>query len=242
MDESGTEATAHATGARWTRSRWADLAGSGAVPVVVEGAILFAVAGRTDLPRVWLMLVLTLLGRLAVRTYVASRDPELAYRRGHPGPGTPLWDRVWLAGFVLLALSIPVVTGLELRWHGPTMPWWLWPPGFGLFCLGLAVTTWAMVTNPHFETTVRIQKDRAHAVADKGPYALVRHPGYLGTIAFLAGCPLMLGSWWSIAPVSAACAWMISRTVLEDRLLHRDLADYASYAARVPARLFPGLW
>lgn len=30
------------------------------------------------------------------------------------------------------------------------------------------------------EKTVRIQTDRGHRVIDTGPYAHVRHPGYLG--------------------------------------------------------------
>jgi protein-S-isoprenylcysteine O-methyltransferase Ste14 len=227
---------------RRARAWWVEVLGSGALPVVVIGAILFATAGRTDLPRVWCTLVLTLIGRLGVRTLVARVDPELAYRRGHPGPGTPAWDRAWLAGFVLMALSIPAAAGLELRWHGPTMSWWLWPPGFALFCFGLGITAWAMLTNTHFETFIRIQKDRGHVVAQSGPYALARHPGYLGAISFLLCCPLMLGSWWSAAPVLAGCAWLVLRTAVEDRLLHRELEGYAAYAERVRARLVPGIW
>ena len=40
--------------------------------------------------------------------------------------------------------------------------------------------TWAQSVNRHFETTIRIQSDRAHAVIDTGPYAFVRHPMYAG--------------------------------------------------------------
>lgn len=38
-----------------------------------------------------------------------------------------------------------------------------------------------MVVNPFFEKTVRIQTDRGHRVIDTGPYAYMRHPGYMDT-------------------------------------------------------------
>lgn len=44
-----------------------------------------------------------------------------------------------------------------------------------------------MESNPHFEATVRIQRDQQHRVIDRGPYRTLRHPGYA------AGIPLLFG-------------------------------------------------
>jgi protein-S-isoprenylcysteine O-methyltransferase Ste14 len=71
---------------------------------------------------------------------------------------------------------------------------------------------------------------------------------------FCLGCPLAsgllaavassiaLGSWIStfIAPI--ALALLVWRTIVEDRMLQRDLPGYANYAARVQYRLVPGIW
>ena len=100
-----------------------------------------------------------------------------------------------------------------------------------------------MVVNPHFEKTVRIQTDRDHRLIDTGPYRIVRHPGYLGTIlSFILSAPLLLGSWWAFVPAAASTASLIVRTALEDRTLRTELAGYEDYARRVRYRLAPGIW
>jgi hypothetical protein len=52
------------------------------------------------------------------------------------------------------------------------------------------------------------------------------------------GCLL----WISTFIVPIAFALLVWRTMVEDRMLQRDLLGYADYAARVPYRLVPGVW
>jgi len=117
-----------------------------------------------------------------------------------------------------------------------------WLLGLPLFVSGWALIIWSMVVNPFFEKTVRIQNDHDHRVIDTGPYAYVRHPGYVGFLAWILSTPLLLGSIWSFAPALLAAAALVIRTVLEDRLLQAELAGYAAYATRVRFRLIPGVW
>ena len=77
---------------------------------------------------------------------------------------------------------------------------------------------------------------------DKGPYAYVRHPGYVGFVGFIVGTPLLLGSVWAFVPALLAVASLVVRTALEDRTLTNELAGFREYAARVKYRLVPGLW
>jgi protein-S-isoprenylcysteine O-methyltransferase Ste14 len=100
-----------------------------------------------------------------------------------------------------------------------------------------------MLVNPHFEKTVRIQRDRSHKVIDAGPYRIVRHPGYACVIPGFVLCPpLVLGSWWSFVPALAAVIVLVIRTALEDRTLRNELPGYKEYAQRVRYRLLPGVW
>jgi protein-S-isoprenylcysteine O-methyltransferase Ste14 len=48
----------------------------------------------------------------------------------------------------------------------------------------------AMTVNRFFSAVVRIQRDRGHNVVDAGPYAIVRHPGYLGMITAIPSSAL----------------------------------------------------
>jgi protein-S-isoprenylcysteine O-methyltransferase Ste14 len=73
----------------------------------------------------------------------------------------------------------------------------------------------------------------------RGPYALVRHPAYLGTLVAHVGLTLVFPSVWSIAAL--ALLWLpavLVRTLLEDRELRR-LPAYGEYAAEVRSSLVP---
>ena len=51
-----------------------------------------------------------------------------------------------------------------------------------------------------------------------------------------------LGSWVAMIPIGAFIGIFIRRTLLEDRLLVRDLAGYAEYARHVRYRLLAGVF
>ena len=96
-----------------------------------------------------------------------------------------------------------------------------------------------MLTNPHFEATVRIQTDRSHRVVTTGPYAIVRHPGYVGASLWVLGSPLIVGSAYGLIPAGITVGLLVLRTYLEDKTLHAELPGYVEYAQRVRYRLIP---
>jgi len=75
-----------------------------------------------------------------------------------------------------------------------------------------------------------------------GPYKLVRHPGYVGTILFELSSPFLLGSLWAFIPGGLAALVFIIRTAYEDRSLQDELDGYTDFAAQVRYRLLPGIW
>ena len=114
--------------------------------------------------------------------------------------------------------------------------------GYALLITGLAGLTWAESVNKFFEPTVRIQTDRGHKVIDTGPYAIVRHPGYVARLPALPGHAPALGSLWALIPAVLSCLLLVVRTVWEDRTLRDELPGYKEYAQRVRYRLVPGVW
>ena len=101
---------------------------------------------------------------------------------------------------------------------------------------------WSMVVNPHFEKTVRIQKDRGHQVCSGGPYRFVRHPGYVGVILAALCGPLLLGSWVALVPGVVIGVLFTWRTGIEDRILLDKLPGYSAFAATTRYRLVPFIW
>jgi protein-S-isoprenylcysteine O-methyltransferase Ste14 len=111
-----------------------------------------------------------------------------------------------------------------------------------MFLVGFGLAAWAEAVNKFFEPTVRIQTDRGQTVIDSGPYACVRHPGYISACFIFLGVPLCLGSLWALIPGFTSTLIMILRTRWEDATLQAELTGYKQYAERVRYRLVPGVW
>ncbi len=172
-------------------------------------------------------------------------NPELlASRLVVKRKGSKTWDEILMrSSNLVILIAMPVVAGLDIgrfRWSSLDSAFVF--PGFVLLALSTFLLNWAMATNPFFEPTVRIQKDRGHKVITGGPYGFVRHPGYLSGLLFAFSFPLIVGSTYAFAAAGTYLALVIVRTSLEDRTLCRELDGYAEYSKRVRYRLFPWIW
>ena len=79
-------------------------------------------------------------------------------------------------------------------------------------------------------------------VISTGPYALVRHPMYVGAILIFFATPLALGSWWAFIPAIIVSTMIAVRLIDEERFLAANLPGYDDYRRQVHYRLIPGLW
>ncbi|QDV36886.1 methyltransferase family protein [Tautonia plasticadhaerens] len=202
-------------------------------------AILFASAGRIDLPWLWAVLALHATMLLAGIPFM---DPDLRKERVRPGPGGRSRQVRWLALPMILAHL--VVAGLDVGrfgWSGP-IPAVVQAVALAGYAAGMGLSLWAMAANRFFSPVVRIQAERGHRLVSSGPYARLRHPGYTGLIVGSLCGGVALGSWWSLVPLAPLVGMFLWRTAMEDRFLHEGLEGYAGYARRVRYRLMPGLW
>ncbi len=170
-------------------------------------------------------------------------NPVVLARRMVLHRGTKAWDRIWMLVFLAVLVSVVLVAVQDLNGRKlgppPGIPWLF---GLTTFSLGWVLWIWAMVANPYFEKMVRIQIDHGHRVIDRGPYAYIRHPGYVGLSAVLLSTPLLLASTETFLPILIAIVLLVIRTALEDRTLQAELPGYLEYAATVRHRMIPGVW
>jgi protein-S-isoprenylcysteine O-methyltransferase Ste14 len=202
-----------------------------AVPAGV-GVIIFASAGRWDLPFVWAILGVLAAFYLALAAFA---NPAMMRERLAPGPGNQ--DRLtrFLGGGMLVGLDVG-------RFQRSLVPWEVQVAGLVGYAAALGVLFWAMHANPFYSSVVRVQTERGqHAVA-AGPYRFVRHPGYAATLFALLSGGVALGSWLAMLPILVFFGLFIRRTLLEDRLLQQELEGYAEYAQKVRYRLVVGLF
>jgi protein-S-isoprenylcysteine O-methyltransferase Ste14 len=215
------------------------------VLLAVMMAVFYASAGRTDIPRSWLLFGVSFVYFVGSALALARYNPELlAQRLTLRREGSKGWDEVLMRACNLTGLLlVPVVAGLDVgryRWSSLGMQYAVL--GLIMMVVSSVLVNWAMIENPHFEPTVRIQEDREHRVVSTGPYGIVRHPGYLSGMLWMSSIPLIIGSLYAFLPVALYSALMVLRTHLEDRTLHEELTGYPEYAERVRYRLLPGIW
>jgi protein-S-isoprenylcysteine O-methyltransferase Ste14 len=113
--------------------------------------------------------------------------------------------------------------------------------GIAMQLAGLGLRAWSMQTlGASYSRTLRTHDEQT--VVANGPYACVRHPGYLGSILTWSGFAVASGSLPVAATVTALLAVAYrERMRAEEALLERDLPGYRAYARRT-RRLVPGVW
>jgi protein-S-isoprenylcysteine O-methyltransferase Ste14 len=184
-------------------------------------------------------IVLVAAGLLYTRRHV---DPTLFKERLKPAG--PTQDPAAMVAIRLAAFASVCVLVADRRWlhWSDTVPLaaeWL---GLLVFALAGALVVRSITANRFFSSAVRIQTDRGHQLVTTGPYAYVRHPGYLGMIMIVPAVTLTGGSWIASAIALVYSALIVRRAAIEDRFLQQNLDGYRDYAARVGYRLVPGVW
>lgn len=159
-------------------------------------------------------------------------------------PAGPTADRGLLLLIRLSAAAQLAVSLLDIsRFHWSDMvPAWLRASAMVVLAASLVLLSRAMTTNRFFSSAIRVQIDRGHQVVRDGPYAIVRHPGYLAMIVVVPAEALALGSWYGLLLALIYSAAIARRVSVEDRYLRGRLDGYVEYASDVRYRLVPGVW
>lgn len=211
--------------------------------ILLLAVLIFLSAGDWTWPGGWMYLALTLTNFILAGFVLIPQRPELLARRGQVGKGTPGWDRLLAPLMAYGPLYIGLISGLVYRFTGgdEVSSWLRFFSGLVAISGSLLISV-AMLHNPFFEATVRIQSDQGHQVASSGPYKWVRHPGYLGTLLYGVPAPFIFGVYWGFAGAAVFVVALVIRTTLEDRYLRENLDGYAAYAQETPHRLIPYIW
>lgn len=211
---------------------------------VVFALLLFGVADTVRWGGAWLFLAVFFGAALLITLRLARDDPALLDERMKPlaQKDQPPWDRFVLTFMFLAFIGWLVLMALDARHGWSSVPVALQLLGAIGVALAMAICGSAFRANTFLAPVVRIQQERAQTVVSTGPYAVLRHPMYAGALLLFLATPLNLGSWWGLAGSGVLGLGLVVRTALEDRELHRRLAGYPDYAARVRWRLLPHVW
>ncbi len=210
--------------------------------LVVMAALLFIPAWTLNYGRAWAFLTMFGAATLAITLYLMKNDPKLLERRVYAGPsaekemGQQIVQSITAAGFI----AGLVVPALDHRLHWSWVPLSVSAAGDILVAAGFLVIFFVYQENSFASATIELASDQE--VISTGPYALVRHPMYLGGFIMFVGIPLALGSWWGLLVFTLMIPAIVWRLLDEERFLARNLEGYSEYLSRVRYRLIPFVW
>ena len=209
------------------------------VSVPLVWLLIFLPAGTVRYWQAWLLITILVTIGVFTSAYFWRRDRGLLERRSRIAEKEPA-QKVIVSLVYTLFLAIFVVSALDhrMRWSADIPMLAL--AGDLLVVLGLCIYFVVFRENSFAASTIQVAADQR--VISSGPYAVVRHPLYVGLLIFVSGIPLALGSYWGLLLVVPIVPLTIWRLHDEEAYLVKNLPGYAQYRAKVRWRLVPGLF
>ncbi len=207
-------------------------------------AALFVPAGTWRFWQGWVFLALVYLPTTFIYLYFLRHNAQLVERRLQRRERSPKQRRLkrWSKPLFLVMFLLP---GLDYRlgWSRTwleAVPLWLTLVSELLVLGSILVIGWAIKINKYALPTVQVVPGQT--VISAGPYSLVRHPLYSGSLMLWLFTPLALGSFVALPAFALLIPFYVSRLLNEEKMLHKHLAGYSAYCHRTPFRLVPFVW
>ena len=203
------------------------------------GLIFFVPAGTLDYWEAWVYCAVLLVPFVFVLTYLLRKDPELLARRIRLNEKEPAQRRIIRASSLIFFTGF-LIPGLDHRFGWSDIPVEAVLAANVLVILGYILVFLVFKENPFASRVVEVEPDQR--VISSGPYALVRHPMYLGTSIMWLATPIALGSYWALPVFLILPIVLVYRIMNEEEVLQRELPGYREYTQTVKYRLIPGIW
>ena len=208
----------------------------------VMAAALFLSAGTLRYWQGWVLLGAFFAPSLAITLYLMEKDPELLERRVHAGAVSEKERSQKIiqafAGLAFIATLVLPALDHRFAWSAVAVYWVI--AGDALVLCGFLVIFLVFKVNTFTSGVIEVASEQK--VISTGPYAVVRHPMYLGALVMLFGVPLALGSWWGLATFLPMTVVIVVRLLDEEKFLVNNLHGYAEYRDKVRYRLAPFVW
>lgn len=205
--------------------------------MIVMWLVLFLPAGSLTYWQAWIFWFGFSALTLFITAYFLKKDPDLLSRRmkvkdQENTRKPPAFLKLFLLGYL--------IPGLDFRFHWSAVPVWIVIASNAIVFLGYIFIIIVFKENSYASTVIQVEKEQQ--VITTGPYAIVRHPMYLGMLIMSLFTPLALGSYWAVIPFLLTIPWTVIRIKIEEETLLRDLPGYKDYCLKTRYRLIPSIW
>ncbi len=180
---------------------------------------------------------------LAIATMLWLVPEVLLSRLRRPQPGARVDDRH--SGMAVMAgIWLGMAASWVAAYRAPQLAMpvdrpYLFAAGLVLMLAGIGFRWYAIrVLGRYFTVVVAVQQ--GHSLVEKGPYRLIRHPSYSGSLLTIFGYGLVFTNWLSLALalLFPLLAYWYRMTVEEQALVNSLGQDYRAYMKRTK-RIIP---
>ena len=200
---------------------------------------LFLPAGSFKFWEAWVYLLALVIPMTLTLVYLVKNDPDLLKRRlriREKEEKQKTIVRLFRLPFILGFL----IPGLDYRFDLSEVPAIIVIISNILVFLGYLWVYFVFRENSYTSRIVEVEVGQK--VITTGPYSIVRHPMYSGTIIMFLFTPLALGSWWALAVFVFLPVILILRIFNEESVLLKNLPGYKDYCQKTRFRLIPFVW
>lgn len=210
--------------------------------VAALAVLLFVPVWTLDYWQAWVFLAVFSMGIFAITFYLMKKDPKLLERRVNAGirAEKEKSQKIIQVLATITFMAVLAFPAFDHRFSWSAAPPYVAVAGDVLVVLGLLIVFLVFKENTYTAGVITVEAEQR--VISTGPYALVRHPMYVGALVMLLAVPLALGSWWGLLtfiPITIVIVW---RLLEEERFLVKNLRGYSQYRDRVRYRLVPFIW
>jgi protein-S-isoprenylcysteine O-methyltransferase len=137
---------------------------------------------------------------------------------------------------VISVVIAPLLSHLGLgEFGGPTTAW----AGIAAMILGISLCVWANQTLGGSYTRT-LKTVEGQAVISKGPYRVLRHPGYTGVLLMWFGAGVALRNWIALVLMAFFLGWAYRRRMnAEEEMLLTSIGDEYREYSRHTWRIIP---
>jgi protein-S-isoprenylcysteine O-methyltransferase Ste14 len=207
--------------------------------LLILGLVFFLSAGTMKYREAWAYLITISIPMTFFGIWMFRHNPRFLERRMKTEEKRKTQKLIQKAG-ALPFLLVYLLPGLDKRFGWSDLPFSITLTGLALVLLGYLMILYVFLTNSYASRVVEVEEEQR--VIATGPYALVRHPMYVGIIFFYGVTPIALGSYWAMIPSLLIIPILVFRIKDEEKELLEKLMGYGEYTQKVKYRLLPFVW
>ena len=205
----------------------------------VMGLMFFLPAGTFNYWQAWVYIFIVAVPAVFLGMYLYKHDRALLERRMRMKERLSGQNLIVVTSGIFFVATF-LIPGFDFRFHWSEVPVAVIILSQVLVLAGYLIVALVFRANSYASRIIEIEKYQM--VITTGPYAIVRHPMYVGVLIFYLFSPLALGSYWAAIPALCIVPFIIARIKGEERELLEKLEGYREYATKTRYRLWPGIW